>query len=59
MRYWNGLPRAVVESLSLEAFKKRVNVALSEVVWSSHRHGLVVGLGDLIGLSRLNNFMTL
>lgn len=59
MRYWNGLPRAVVESLSLEAFKKRVNVALSEVVWSSHSHGLVVGLGDLIGLSRLNNFMTL
>ena len=29
---WNRLPRKVVESLSLEVFKKRINVTLSDTV---------------------------
>jgi len=28
IKHWNRLPREVVESLSLEVFKRRVNMAL-------------------------------
>jgi len=32
VRHWTGLPRAVVESPSLEGFKKHVDMALQDLV---------------------------
>lgn len=32
-RHWSELPRGVVESPSLGAFKERLDLALSAVVW--------------------------
>jgi len=32
IRHWNRLPRELIESLSLEAFKRYVDVALRDMV---------------------------
>jgi len=40
---WHRLPREVVESSSLEAFKKHVDMALRDVVRGHGGDGLVVG----------------
>ena len=50
VRQWHRLPREVVQSPSLEAFKNRVDVALRDVVSGHGGDRLMVGLGDLKGL---------
>lgn len=51
VRHWNSMPRkVVVESLSLDVFKKHVKVALRDVVSGHGGGGLVVGLDDLRNL---------
>jgi len=46
----NGLPREVAQAPSLEVFKKRVDIALQDMVYRHGGVGLTVGLDDLGGL---------
>jgi len=43
----------------LEVFKKREDVSLSDMAYCGHRHGLVVGVEDLSGLSNIHDSMVL
>jgi len=47
VRHWNGLLGGVVKSLSMEVFKKCVDVALRDAVSGHSEDGLAVGVGDL------------
>lgn len=56
VRQWIWLPTGVVESPFLKVFKKKVDIVLT---WSRVVTGIgMVGLGDLIGLSKVNNSKT-
>jgi len=57
--HWHRLPREVVQSLSLEVFRHRGDVALRDVVSECGGDGLTVGPGHLRGLSNLNDSMIL
>ena len=49
-RYWKRLPKEVVDSPSLEVFKKRVNIALGDMASGHNGDGLMAGLDNLRGL---------
>jgi len=53
IKHWHRLPKEVVESLTLEAFKNRGDVALRAWLVGHSGGGLMVGLGDLSGLFQL------
>ena len=56
---WHRLPREVVQSPSLERFKKWGDVALRDVASGHGGGGLVVEHDDLTDLSNLNDSVIL
>lgn len=48
--HWNTLSKEMVESLTLELFRRRVDVALRDMVSSHGSDGLMVELDDIRGL---------
>ena len=50
VQYWNRLHREVVESPTLEVFRKCGDMALRNMVSGHGRDGWMVGLGDPVGL---------
>jgi len=50
VRYWDRLPREVEGPPSLEVFKEKIDVALSDVASEHGGDGLMVGLDGLCDL---------
>jgi len=59
VKHWNGLPGEVVKSLSLQAFKTRVDTALKDMVSEHGGDGLAVGLTILAVFSNLSDYVIL
>jgi len=57
VRQWHRLPREVVESPSLELFKKHVDVTRRDVVSGHSEDGIVIGLIVLRDFSSLSDSM--